>query len=299
MAPGAQRRGDAGGEEALELSWVGEPVGVHHGARVPAALPLGGRALVAADVHGAPREEAGDVAGDLLGEGERVLADVEHVLGDPPARPDLDGVARRRAPGTPRAPPGRGRAGRSRARRSTKRRARVVADLREVASAVEAAVRNMVIDAVRLVAHRRRGAPRPDRREPRPARHLHAPALVVVEVQVQPVQPVHRRQVDQAADVGDGEEVARDVQVHAAPVPRRPVFDQRAGQARRRSVPAVLDQLGQGAQGVGGARRPAGRDDDGRVHAAAGTPRRRGPGPARRSGQRRRARRRPPARHRG
>src|SRR5206468_11916195 len=59
--------------------------------------------------------------------------------------------------------------------------------------------------------------------EPRPGPDLDPPALVVREVQVQPVQPVAGDQIDKAFDVRDREEVPGDVEHDAAPLVARPL----------------------------------------------------------------------------
>ena len=80
------------------------------------------------------------------------------------------------------------------------------------------------------------------RRQPRPRLDLDPPALVVGQVQVQPVQLVQRQQVDVALDVGDAEEVARDVEHRAAPREARPVADRpRSDRARAGADATALD----------------------------------------------------------
>ena len=81
--------------------------------------------------------------------------------------------------------------------------------------------------ALRVVAARTAsdGARRADARQPRPRADRDPPALVVGQVQVQPVQLVEREQVDQSLDLGDAEEVPRDVEHHPAPREARPVVD--------------------------------------------------------------------------
>jgi hypothetical protein len=67
------------------------------------------------------------------------------------------------------------------------------------------------------VARRRLAAERAELGQQRVARHLEPPALVVGQVQVQPVQLVHRHQVDVAVQELDRQVPARDVQQAAAP----------------------------------------------------------------------------------
>ena len=85
-----------------------------------------------------------------------------------------------------------------------------------------------VLDDRRVVALRVRAArPAADRgraadlRQPRPRLDLDPPALVVGEVQVQPVEAEARDHVDEALHVLDAEEVPRDVEHHAAPLEAR------------------------------------------------------------------------------
>ena len=69
----------------------------------------------------------------------------------------------------------------------------------------------------------------------RPLGDRDPPALVVGQVQVQDVELVERGEVDQAQDVVDAEEVARDVEHEAAPAVARRVLDHARRDRRRRA----------------------------------------------------------------
>ena len=61
------------------------------------------------------------------------------------------------------------------------------------------------------------GSPRTDVRQSRIAGHGHAPALVVREVQVQSVQTVPRRHLDQPLDINRRDELPGEVDVETPP----------------------------------------------------------------------------------
>src|SRR5262249_1681760 len=150
------------------------------------ALPLHGRALVAADVDVARREDGDGLAQHLTAEVEYLVVYAEHVLADPPGGPH-----RQRAVGIV-AQLGVGGEDRPRMARHLDlgyhRDAallRVLDQGAQLALGVEAAVRAAVEGGTR----RRRAdhglrAPGADLGQPRQAVDLDAPALVLGEVQV-------------------------------------------------------------------------------------------------------------------
>ncbi len=80
--------------------------------------------------------------------------------------------------------------------------ARMGDDLPQVVARVEPAVRAPIAAPGTPGADGRGRPPRPDLGEPRVAARLEPPALVVVQVQLDHVEPVRRRQVDEAAPAG-------------------------------------------------------------------------------------------------
>jgi hypothetical protein len=88
-----QRSGQALREEALQLASLGEAVFIHHRSGQGTAFPLRRRTFVAPDVHWAVGKEARDVADHLFGEIEGFGPDVEDVIRNAPARPDLEWLA--------------------------------------------------------------------------------------------------------------------------------------------------------------------------------------------------------------
>jgi hypothetical protein len=70
-------------------------------------------------------------------------------------------------------------------------------------------------------------------REVRPRPDLDPPALVIGQVQMQPVHAVHGQVVDEALDFMDLQEMPGHVEHHAAPVEARPVHYAGAGDAQR------------------------------------------------------------------
>ena len=109
------------------------------------------------------------------------------------------------------------------------------------------------VEAALAAADLGRGA---GHRQLRPGVDLQPPALVVGQVQVQDVELVERGEVDEAQDVVDAEEVARDVEHDAAPGVARARPRSRSGTdvapelAQRRARPRTAGLVGGGDEDV-------------------------------------------------
>ena len=98
---------------------------------------------------------------------------------------------------------------------------------------VVAAVRHGV-RAVAVVGQGGGGAAGAHLREPRPGAYLQAPTLIVGQVPVKGVELVERHQIKEPLDERDGKEVARHVEMQAAPREARVVADGYRRQRRAR-----------------------------------------------------------------
>ena len=186
--------------------------------------------LVAADVDVLGREDVQHLGQDVLQEGEGfLLAHAEDVFGDAPAGPDViraAGAAQLRIGGQ-----GRDHvAGQVHLRDDGDVALRGVGhDLAHLVLGIETAVADAVA-RVEVLADAGAAAPGAHLGELRILLDLHAPALVLGEVPVEPVQLVGGGDVDVALGLLDGPEVAAGIQVDAAVVEARGVQDGDAGE---------------------------------------------------------------------
>ena len=224
-----------------------------------AGPPVVQHALIAADVYAVRGHGPEQLAEYLLERGDRARQRRGDLRLDSPAGRDL----------VPRAGVGRqlgqrgehrgGVAGNLDLGNDPDHAARCVGgDLGQVGERVVAAVRGAVAGFRRYVGGADLGL-RPVRADPVQARiaaALDPPALVIGQVQVQPVQLVRGQHVDEAEDRALGEEVPGHVQVTAAPSERGRVLDLRAGQGPGRArdrggaESIVGQQLADGLRGV-------------------------------------------------
>ena len=198
--------------------------------------PRAGRQLVASDVQPRRREQVGERAEHGLDERPPARdTGVEHVVDEPL---HADGAARvvgvgelgvRRRGRRSSAPAGRPPA---RGRRRPRRRPRPSPAISSgvVGAAVRLAARTEQRRDRQAVA-----APRADLGERRVAVDRHTPALVVGQVQMQPVESVPRSDVDQPADVGGREELPGEVDVQPAPLVARRVPGRASARPRGRA----------------------------------------------------------------
>ena len=218
---------------------------------VHVVLRRGGLRLVAADVEVRPGRQRSDLSDDVVDEPiGQLLTDAQR------AEADLD----------TRVESGRDAvAAQLRVRRQRGVRVPGQVDLGHDGDVAGGRVRDELrVLALRVGASRAAphlGAP-PVPRQLRPGANREPPALIVREVQVQPVQLVESHQVDEPLDVGDPEEVPRDVEHRAAPDEARPVLDRpRPHPPRPRPNGRALDLRSQELSQASG-RRERGRPGD-------------------------------------
>jgi hypothetical protein len=130
-------------------------------------------------------------------------------------------------------------------------------------------VRHPIIDFEHFVAYRRRTTLAGDLGQSRPAGDLDAPTLVVVEVEMNPVEAVVGGELNESAYRRDVKKVARHVEMYSAPGIVGVIID---ADARERqgfiilegflTPPAVTRELAQGAESVEGATGATGPDVD-------------------------------------
>src|SRR5665647_891597 len=196
-------------------------------ARVRTPLILG--AFVAAHADVRRREQLHDLVEHVREEIDRALLHVEYILVDAPPGPHLQLL------------PAHSQLGVSGERRlhMTRRldlgdhrdepRISVGNDLADVVLRVVAAVRASVAGRVRLRADLALPAPRAHLGQSRVAKDLDAPTLVLGQVQMQHVEPVHGHEVDETQHVMLRHEVARHVEHGAAPGEPRRILDLHGG----------------------------------------------------------------------
>ncbi len=255
---------------SLQGAGVLEPELTHAPAGSGAHLPLGSRALVAADVDPCRREDLEELAEHVEAELDRRLVQVEDVIADAPAREHLEWFARvtQLRVGGDRRLHVTGHVDLRHDRHEAP--GRVGDNLVQVRLGVEAAVRRSVEAMLRDVPRARLAPPGPDLGEPRPLLDWEPPALVVGEVEVEHVHLVQREDVDQAQDECLRHEMPRYVEMGAPPSKTRPVLDigprhlhDRRQLARgRRAQACGREKLKQGAGPVEDARWPRPGDVD-------------------------------------
>ena len=202
-------------------------------------LPLLLRRFVAAGMDPVTREEREHLGQHVLHEVNRRVGRVENVLIHAPVREDLELLAGVAEPGVG-GDGGLRVAGHLDFRDDgNEARLRVRDDFTDVVLRVEPAVRNVVVHPLRRVgiaalhADERLAAPGTDRREQRILLDLDAPPLIVREVPVEPIQLMERQEVDVLLDEFLRHERARHVEMRAAPLEARHVFDLHHGDAPR------------------------------------------------------------------
>ena len=227
---------DAGGHVALQLFLGGEVVMVLESQRLDAGLaqrafpPPVLRALVAADMDVLGREDVHHLGQDILQEGEGfLLAHAEDISGDAPAGPDLvraAGAAQLRIGGEGRDHvAGKIDLGDD----DDVAVGRVGHDLAHLILGIETAVADAVV-GVEVLADAGAVAPRADFREFRIFLDLDAPALVLGQVPVQPVDLIGGGNVDVALGLLNRPEMTAGIQMDAAVVKTRGVQDGHAGE---------------------------------------------------------------------
>ncbi len=268
---GGEVRLELADEPGLQLLDGREPALGHEGLRARARRPAGLLRLVATDADEGGGEQLHHLVEHRAEEVDGRLAHVEDRLVDAPARPHrrLVGVLRdvghgefrvggddgSRVAGQIDLGDDRDRAG-----------CGVGDDLAEIVLRVEAAVRSTVARCVPRGAVLALRAPTAHLGELREGVDLDAPTLVVGQVEVEDVQLVPCREVDEAEDVGLREEVPGDVEHDAAPAEAGCVLDRRGRDGpvdARHERPAVdggRQELGEGHRSGEGAGR-VGRDD--------------------------------------
>ena len=259
-------------EPALQFVFVLQPelLDPRLDARTGAPLCLHG--LVAADVNPRPRKQREHLAEHVLHEPDRRVVGVQQVVRHAPVRARLDRLAR------PTRARVRGDHGLRMAGHLDLRHDRDEAlsgvgdDLPDLLLRVETAVTLAVegrVGPCPLAADERLLPPRGDVRELRILLDLDAPALIVGEMPVEPVELVHRHQIQMFPDELERHEVTRDVEVRSSPGEPRHVLDRYRGHAPgntwcgRRLIHGRQQQLPHRLDAVEHARGRSRRDRDG------------------------------------
>jgi hypothetical protein len=273
---GRERVGEVAQERRMQVLGGGQAALAPVGFDPRVGAPGVEHAFVAADVHVAGRGRADDLGQDAGHRGPGVRQRRDEVRQDPPVGAHLVSTLR----GLARAQFGeRGQqrgavAGQVDLRHQRHHPlGRVAGDLGEVGQGVVAAVRDLLVDRRLLAVQADPGARpvRPDLVQCREQAALDPPALIVGQVQVQPVDLHRGERVDEREQLALGGEVPGHIDVRAAPGQGWPVLDLGGGQVpllglagsrpQRRGPPGVVgQQLAQRLRGVERARPVADRD---------------------------------------